>query len=112
MDERLFPKLTDAQIGRIAAHGRRRVVARGEVLVEVGQKVVPFFVVVDGELQVLRPAGGGGTLVVTHRHGQFWGEGNMVTGPPSLSGLRVSGPGEGVDLDGEELLALIASDAE
>ena len=55
--ERLFPTLTDAQIARIAAHGRRRPIARGEVLVEVGDKAVPFFVVVSGELQVLRPTG-------------------------------------------------------
>src|SRR5260370_59136 len=44
--ERLFPTLTGAQIARIAARGRRRTIARGEMLVEVGDKDVPFFVVV------------------------------------------------------------------
>ena len=63
--ERLFPTLTAAQIARIAAHGRRRPIARGEVLVEVGDKVVPFFVVVSGEIQVLRPSGGDRNA---HRH--------------------------------------------
>ena len=53
--ERLFPTLTDAQVARIAPHGRRRPVAAGEVLVEVGTEAVPFFVVTSGALQVLRP---------------------------------------------------------
>ena len=48
--DRLFPTLTDAQIARIEAHGRRRSIARGDVLVEVGDRPVPFFVVVSGEL--------------------------------------------------------------
>ena len=49
--ERLFPTLTSTQIARIATLGRRRPIARGEVLVEVGDNDVPFFVVVSGEVQ-------------------------------------------------------------
>src|SRR5687767_3020219 len=93
-EERLFPTLTAAQIARIAAHGRRRSIARGDVLVEVGVKVVPFFVVVSGELQVLRPSDATETLIVTHRPGQFSGEGNMITGRRALARIRVSEPGE------------------
>jgi hypothetical protein len=52
--DRAFPTLTPQQVARIAAHGRHRPTARGEVLVEVGDKAVPFFVVVNGEVQVLR----------------------------------------------------------
>jgi hypothetical protein len=32
----MFPTLTPAQIARIAAHGRERPIARGEVLIEAG----------------------------------------------------------------------------
>ena len=78
--ERLVPTLTAAQIARIAAHGRRRSIVPGDVLVEIGDKAVPFFVVVSGEIQVLRPPGATETLIVTHRPGQFLGEGNMITG--------------------------------
>src|SRR3954463_2205481 len=52
--DQLFPTLTAAQIERIAAHGRLRRVAAGEVLVEAGAHVVPFFVVKSGELEVVR----------------------------------------------------------
>jgi len=111
-EERLFPTLTTEQIKRIAAHGRRRAIARGDVLVEVGDKVVPFFVLVNGEIQVVRPSDGTETLIVTHRPGQFSGEGNMITGRRALSRLRVSEPGEVIELDREQLLALIQTDAE
>src|SRR5216684_1375980 len=112
VQEHLFPTLTDAQVTRIAAHGRRRSVARGDVLVDVGDKVVPFFVLVSGEIQVLRPSDGTETLIVTHRPGQFSGEGNMITGRRALARLRVSEPGEVIELNREQLLALVQTDAE
>jgi thioredoxin reductase (NADPH) len=111
-EERLFPTLTEDQIARIAHHGRRRAIARGDVLVDVGDKGVPFFVLVSGEIQVLRPDGGRETLIVTHRPGQFSGEGNMLTGRRSLARTRVSVPGEVIELDREQLLALVQTDAE
>ena len=110
--EHLFPTLTEAQIVRIATHGRRRAITRGDVLVDVGDKVVPFFVVVSGELQILRPAGNSETLIVTHQPGQFSGEGNMITGRRSLARVRVSESGEVIELDREQVLSLVQTDAE
>ncbi len=55
--EEIFPILTPAQIHRIAAHGHMRVTRSGEVLVEQGDTAVPFFAVVSGEIEVLRPLG-------------------------------------------------------
>jgi thioredoxin reductase (NADPH) len=110
--ERVFPTLTTAQINRIASHGRRRAIASGDVLVEVGQRPVPFFVVLSGEIQVLRSSAGTETLIVTHRTGQFTGEGNMLTGRRALARTRVSEPGEVIELDREQLLGLIQTDAE
>ena len=110
--EHIFPVLTDRQVARIAPHGRRRRVARGDVLVDVGQKVVPFFVVLSGEVQVLRPSAGGETVIVTHTPGHFSGEGTMLTGRRALARLLVDTDGEVLELDRERLLALIQTDAE
>jgi thioredoxin reductase (NADPH) len=110
--ERLFPTLTAAQIAAIAAHGRRRATARGDVLFDEGDRVVPFFVVVGGEIQILRSSGGTETVVATHRAGQFSGEANMITGRPALARARVSEPGEVIELERDELLALVQTDAE
>ncbi len=110
--ERLFPTLTSAQIARIAAHGRRRKIAMGEVLVDVGDKVVPFFVLVSGEVRIVRPSADGETLIVTHRAGQFLGEGNMIAGRPALVRAFVSESAEVIELDHQQLLTLVQTDAE
>ena len=110
--ESVFPTLTPQQVSRIAAHGQRRSTARGEVLVEAGDKTVPFFVVLSGELQALRPTDTAETLIVSHHPGQFSGESNMISGRRALGRLRVTEPGEVIQLDREQLLGLIQTDAE
>jgi thioredoxin reductase (NADPH) len=110
--ERLFPTLTSAQMARIAARARRRTIARGEVLVDVGDTDVPFFVVVSGEIQALRPTGATEILIVAHGPGQFSGEAIMLTGRRAMGRLRASEPGDVLELEREELLALIQTDAE
>src|SRR3989454_2363546 len=99
-------------MARIATRGRRRPIARGEVLVEVGDNDVPFFVVVSGEVQALRPTGDTEILIVAHGPGQFSGEAILITGRRAMGRLRVSEPGEVIQLEREQLLALIQTDAE
>ena len=110
--ERLLPTLTSAQIARIAARGRRRTVARGEVLVEVGDKNVPFFVVTSGEVHALRPSGASEILIIALGPGQFSGEAIMISGRRAMGRLRASEPGEVIQLERAQLLALIQTDAE
>jgi thioredoxin reductase (NADPH) len=110
--DRIFPTLSPAQIARMAAHGRRRSVSRGEVLVDVGEKDVPVFVVLSGELQVIRPAQQAETLIVTHRAGQFSGEASVLSGRRALSIVRASEPGEVIQLDRAQLLGVVQVDAE
>jgi thioredoxin reductase (NADPH) len=108
--DKLFPTLSAQQIARIAPHGRRRAVSDGDVLVEVGDAIVPFFVVLSGHVQALRPSEDGETLIVTHGPGQFSGEANMITGRRAMGRLRVSESGEVLELNREALLAVIQTD--
>jgi thioredoxin reductase (NADPH) len=108
--DRLFPTLSAPQIARIASHGRRRAVSHGDVLVEVGDANVPFFVVLSGHVQALRPSEDGETLIVTHGPGQFSGEANMITGRRAMGRLRVSDSGDVLELSRDALLAVIQTD--
>jgi thioredoxin reductase (NADPH) len=110
--ERLFPVLTADQIARIAAHGRTRRVSTGEVLIDVADRTLPFFVALSAEVQVLRVADGTEMLITTHHRGQFSGEANLFTGRPALARLRVSAPGEVIELTREQVLGLVQTDAE
>jgi thioredoxin reductase (NADPH) len=110
--DRIFPTLSPPQLARIASHGRRRSTAPGEVLVEVGDRPAPFFAVLSGEVQVLRPGATAETLIVSHRAGQFSGEASMISGRRAIGRLRVSEAGEVIQLESPQLLALIQTDAE
>jgi thioredoxin reductase (NADPH) len=110
--ERLFPTLTAAQLDRIAVHGRRRRVSRGEVLINIGDNAVPFFVVISGEIQIRRPSPVGETLIVAHTAGQFLGEGNMLAGRRALMRALVTEPGDVIELDRQQMLDLIQTDSE
>ena len=110
--DRIFPTLTPTQATRIAAHGHRRSTVRGEVLVEVGAQAIPFFLVVTGEVEAVRPSDAGETLIVRLQTGQFSGEATMLSGRRAIARLRVSEPGEVISIDREQLLTLIQTDAE
>ena len=110
--ERIFPTLTPAQVKRIARHGQVRPIRTGEVLVEPGEQVVPFFVITAGRLEIVRPSGTTETLVTVFGPGQFSGEVNMLSGRPALLRSRARESGEVIELDHEHLVALVQTDGE
>src|SRR6266481_4741067 len=110
--ERVFPTLTPAQVERIAAHGHVRVIRPEEVLVQAGDQRVPFFVVKTGALEIVRPSSANETLVALYGAGQFTGEVNMLSGRPALLPTRVREAGEVIEVDREQLLALVQTDSQ
>jgi thioredoxin reductase (NADPH) len=110
--EQAFPTLTAAQIARIGAHGRRRSVDRGEILLEVGAANPPFFVITRGLVEVVRPAGTHEELVAVHSPGHFTGEVTILSGRRGLVRLRVAEPGEVIQVDRDRLLSLVQTDSE
>jgi thioredoxin reductase (NADPH) len=110
--EQIFPTLMPAQIRRIVPHGHMRAMQHGEVLIEQGDRNVPFFVVVSGEVEIVRPSGGVETLITIHGAGQFTGEVNMLSGRPAVVRVRATKPGELIELDRQHMLSLLQTDAE
>ena len=110
--ERIFPRLTPAQIARVAAHGRLRPTQRGEVLYEAGDPVPDFFVVTAGEIEILRTEAGREQRFTLFGPGQFTGEVNMLSGRRALVRARVSESGEVIEMNRERLLTLVQTDAE
>src|SRR5215831_20541191 len=110
--ERIFPTLTPAQVQRIAVHGHVRSIQAGEVLFEAGQRVVPFFVVTAGQLEMVLPSGTTEKLITVYGPGQFTGEVNMLSGRPVLVHCRAREAGEVIELDREHLVTLVQTDSE
>jgi hypothetical protein len=66
------------------------LISRDEILVEVGDKAVPSFVVVSRAVRILRPSSVVETLIVVHRPGEVLGERNMPTACRAL--VRATSP--------------------
>src|SRR5260370_30832506 len=110
--DQIFPRLTSAQIERVATHGRTRAVRSAEVLVEQGDRAIPFFCVISGELEAVRPTSATETLISIFSAGQFTGEINTLSGRRAMARIRARHDGEVIQLDRESLLALVQTDAE
>ena len=108
----IFPTLTHAQINLIRPLGRVRHVDRGEVLFDLGQTNIPFFVVLSGSLEVVQPSIEGERPITIHNAGSFTGELTMISGHRIFVRGRVLEPGEVLELSSDALRSLIAKDAE
>jgi len=109
--DRLYPTLSPAQLERVAAHGRRRQVAQGEVLQSAGEPAARCFVVVAGRIDAVRPSAAE-EIVVSLGPGMFTGEATMLSGRPGLAQIRAEADGEVIEIARDDLLALIQTDGE
>jgi thioredoxin reductase (NADPH) len=110
--EQLFPILTPAQATRLSTYGDARAVQAGEILVEVGQDVARFFLVVSGAVEVERVAGLDNANGTVLRERQFTGEVNTLSGRRSLVRIRVAESGQVVELQRDRLLSVVQADPE
>src|SRR6202165_858411 len=110
--EHIFPTLNAGHIARISARGKKREAQAGEVLVEPGDNNLPFFLVISGALEIMRPTCNGEEAVVVHQAGQFSGEVGILSGRRSLVRARMRDAGEVIEVDHSGLQELIETDSE
>ena len=108
----LFPKLSDRQITRIAAQGRARRAEPREVLIATGSRSACCFVVLSGELEVVRSTDLDDEVIAVHGPGSFGGEISTLTGRPALLTTRARTASELIELDRDRLMSLVQTDAE
>jgi thioredoxin reductase (NADPH) len=109
----IFPVLTPAQIARVRSCSGLRKVQPGEILFEIGDSDVPFFVLLSGAMEIVQPdVNGAERMITTHNAGEFTGELSMISGGRCLVRGRVTVPGEFLELRAHEFRSLIARDSE
>ncbi len=105
----IAPTLSQAQLQELAAFGSEREIAAGELLFEAGEASFDLFVVLDGEVQVIRSADAAGDVVVTtFEAGDFIGEINLLTGQRRFLTARVSLPGRVLVIEQSEFRRLMS----
>jgi thioredoxin reductase (NADPH) len=107
-----FPTLTAAQVNRARPCGTLRKVDRGEILFQPGDTNVPFFVLLSGAMEIVQPDCKGERPIATHGPGEFTGEITMISGQQCLVRGRVTAAGEFLEISGDGLRSLVATDAE
>jgi len=110
--DQMFPRLSPAQIGRLAGVGEQRRVHAGEVLFERGEQHTRFFVVIEGAIEIVRPGDDSAEPITLHGPGEFTGEINMLSARRTLVQARAVAAGLIVVVDREHLRTLVQRDAE
>jgi thioredoxin reductase (NADPH) len=110
--DRMFPRLTKSQIERIAAYGNLRQVKSGEVLVEADDQATRFFVVKEGQIDIIQLSGTAEKRIAVCSANQFTGEITLLSGRHGLARLRANKPTTVIEVDREHLLMLVQTDSE
>jgi thioredoxin reductase (NADPH) len=104
--------LDDAMLADVAPFGHERAVGRGEVLYRAGDDVQPFFVILEGEVEVVRHESSGDVIIATHGARRFVGELNMLTGQRPYLTARVSEPGRLLVVEPDDFRRLMSTKPE
>ena len=106
-----FPRLSDDAIAALAEQGTRKPTSEGELLFAEGDASYDFFVVLSGTVEIVqdldRPSE---RTIGVHGERRFLGELNLLTGEGVYLSARVVKPGEVLQVPGERLRAIVASD--
>ncbi len=114
--EQMFPVLSSAQVevARRFASDEAQRFAAGEIMYEVGQTAAPFWLILEGSIDISRRDGlGREAALVTELPGQFSGELNQLRGQAALASARAGPDGcTALPFDAPHLRALLIGSAE
>ena len=100
---------SDIALAEVAPFGKEQAVAAGDVLFRAGDPSYDFFVILEGEVDVVRPDNDGDVVLATHGAGTFLGELNLLTGQRPYLSARVSRPGRVLAIGNGEFRRLMSS---
>ena len=87
----LFPKLSEADLQKIAEQGQERQFADGAILFSQGDESYPFYIVLEGEVRITKQVSGETRLLTVHGMGEFTGDISMMAGNPSSVTAEAAG---------------------
>jgi len=89
----MFPALSPEQLARASSSGVEQTIEAGTIAFDQGDRDTPFYVLLEGELEVVHP-NGKGTLeepITIHKPNEFTGEINLLTDRRALVRGRAKG---------------------
>jgi thioredoxin reductase (NADPH) len=110
--DRLFPKLGDAEIARLARRAEKRPIRHGEVLWKVGAPRIDFYVILSGSIEIVQPRAGREESITVQGPREFTGDVDLIFGSRAVAEARVRDDGEVLALSREALLSFVQTDPE
>jgi thioredoxin reductase (NADPH) len=107
-DDAAFRALSASELEQVRAYGVEREVKAGELLFEAGEASYDLFVVIEGEIEVLRLEGEEPIPIVKYGPRGFVGEMNLLTGQRRAVSCRVSKPGRVLEISENEFRRLMS----
>ena len=107
-DPILFPRLTEAQVERLAASAETLSLSPGDVVFEQGQRDAPLFVVLSGGIDVIDRQPEGDRYFTQCQPGTFAADVSMFTGEPTIARGVAAEATEVLVVPPDELRALVA----
>src|SRR3569623_1110040 len=98
-----FPTLSEAVSAGLRRFGQERPMTAGEILFAVGDRGFCFFVVLEGEVEIVEHSSGVERVVATHPASTFTGDVDQLTGRAALVTARVRNAGRVLQLGAEAL---------
>jgi thioredoxin reductase (NADPH) len=103
------PRLSDEEISALEPLGRRLNLPDGEPLFDPGDRRGGFYVVLDGELEVIDRSGEQPRTIARHGPGQFTGDIDVLTRRMPIVGAVARGETEVLGVGSSDLRALIGA---
>jgi thioredoxin reductase (NADPH) len=107
-----FPTLSPSEVQRLTVYGKIRHAKAREILIEQGEVHYPFFVILEGELDIVQPTDKGERTIAVHHPNQFTGEINMISNRRSLVIARMHTDGRLLQIEHDVLRTLIQTEAD
>ena len=110
--EQMFPRLSPAQVARVVAIGPEQSFQAGTLVWEQGDVDVPFYLVLEGQLEIVHPYGTVEHPVTIHEPGEFTGEMSLLLGRRTLVRGRARTAVRVARVENARLRALVQTDPE
>jgi thioredoxin reductase (NADPH) len=108
----MFPTLSEVQLSRVRSMAVEKTFDPGQIVFEQGDRDVPFYVILEGELEVVHPRGKSEDPVTLQLAKEFTGEASFLTDRSSLLRGRAKGPLRVLRVEHARLRSIIQTDPE
>jgi thioredoxin reductase (NADPH) len=111
--DEIYPRLASDQIASLERIGRERALRAGEVLFEQGTADAPFYLVLEGAVEVFLPAGPDADRVLAvHHAGEFIGDVDLLAGRATVVSARAREAARVLEVERDHLRAALQRDPE